>query len=373
MNIPLAIPLIGEEEEKAVLEVLRSGWLTHGPYNTKFEEEFAEYIGVRHAVSMNSCTSALEAALKAYDIKGEVIVPSFTFVASANSIVTSGAIPVFSDVDPATRNVTAAHIREVLTDATEAVMIVHYAGQCCPMDDIISLCEEKGLLLIEDSAENIGGTWKGAKAGSFGVGCYSFFPTKNMTTGEGGMLTLNDSEAFARAKELLGHGIPSKTMDREKQGLPWERSAVRAGHNYRLNNLLACIGYHQLHKLDAMNARRKEIAAMYDRGISEMKLPVKVPAVQDEAEHVYQMYTVEAAPEHRDQWVFALREQGVGASVHFAPPVHMQDFYRDNFPPRVPLPNSEYLAGALISLPIYPSMSDAEAEYVLEAMKKVMG
>ncbi|MCA9694382.1 MAG: DegT/DnrJ/EryC1/StrS aminotransferase family protein, partial [Myxococcales bacterium] len=185
VEVPLCRPCIGDEEINAVIEVIKSGWMAHGPYNHKFEEAFAAYLGVKHAIVMNSCTSALEVALRVPRIRGEVITPSFTFVATANTCLTSGATPVFCEVDEATRNVTAATIAERITPRTEAVMVVHYGGQVCQMDEIVALCERKGLRLIEDSAETLGATWRGRQAGSFGTGCFSFFPTKNITTGEG--------------------------------------------------------------------------------------------------------------------------------------------------------------------------------------------
>lgn len=373
VDIPLALPMIDQDEKDAVLAVLESNWLTHGPNNIEFESRFAEYLGVKHAIAMNSCTSALEIALKANQIKGEVVVPSFTFVASANAIVTSGATPIFCDVDFETRNTNLEKIKACITQRTEAVMVVHFGGQTCKgMNQIKAYCEKKGLLLIEDSAENIGGTWKQKQAGSFGVGCFSFFPTKNLTTGEGGMMTCDDDTMAERARALIGHGISSSTFSREKKDKPWFRAAVIPGHNYRMSNILAAIGVHQIKKLDRMNRTRREIAETFSREILERRIPARIPETLKGAEHVFQMYTVTVDPLKRDEWVKTLRDEGVGASVHFDPPVHEMAFYAENYPPPYPMPNTEKLSRSLITLPIFPTMTDNQVERVLAAMQKVM-
>lgn len=371
-NIPLAIPQIDLEEEQTVLEVLKSGWLTHGPYNEKFEEKFAEFIGVKEAIAMNSCTSALEIALKANDIKGEVIIPSFTFVATANAVVNTGGTPVFCDVDFDTRNVTVETIKQVLTDKTQAVIIVHFAGQPCQIDAIAQFCKENNLLLIEDSAETIGAKQKGKQAGSYGIGCYSFFPTKNMTTGEGGMLTCDDSELAEKIRALIGHGIVKSSFQREKSEKPWFRSATIAGHNFRMSNLLAAIGFHQIDKLDTMNNNRKKLAQAYDELLKDNTLNICVPKVAENCEHVYQMYTVTVEESKRDFLVNELRKRGIGASVHFDPPVHLQEYYIKNFQPRVSLSNTEKLANCIVSLPLYQTMPLEYVQIVVDNMIEIL-
>ena len=372
-NIPLAIPQIDTEEEKTVLEVLKSGWLTHGPYNERFEEKFADFIGVSDAIAMNSCTSALEIALKVNNIKGEVIIPSFTFVATANSVINAGAIPVFCDVDFATRNVTLDTIKEVLTDKTEAVMLVHFAGQPCQMDDIVDFCKDKGLLLIEDSAETIGAKWNGKQAGSFGLGCFSFFPTKNMTTGEGGMLTCNDSSLAEKIRAMIGHGIVKSSFQREKSEKPWYRAATLPGHNFRMSNLLAAIGFHQIDKLDDMNNHRKRLAEKYNELFKKFALELETPEVKTNAEHVYQMYTITVNEEKRDNLVNALRKRGIAASVHFDPPVHLQEYYMKNIKLTTELKNTEKLSNSIVSLPIYQTMPMESVDIVVENIKDILG
>ena len=369
-NIPLCIPYIGQAEKEAVIEAIESGWMSHGPYNKKFEEDFAKYLGVEHAISMNSCASALEVSLIVNNIKGEVVIPSFTFVATANAVVNAGATPVFCDIDLKTRNVTAALIEEVLTPRTEAVIVVHFGGQPCPMDEISALCQKRNLLLIEDSAETLGATWDGKQAGSFGLGCFSFYPTKNITTGEGGMFTCSDDGMAARARTLIAHGVPSSAQEREKQALPWQRDAITAGHNFRMSNILAAIGYHQLQKVDEMNRMRAAVAEHYNQNLASLGSLVELPYVYPRATHGFQMYTILTSAEVRNDMVMYLRRQGIGASVHFDPPVHTQVYYRDKFDCASDLTNTEKLAASIITLPMYPAMQREDVDYVADVMQE---
>ena len=369
-NVPLCRPSITDAEIDTVVEVLKSGWLAHGEYNHKFEEAFAEYIGVPHAISMNSCTSALEVALQVPGITGEVIIPSFTFVATANIVHLAGATPVFCEIDEATRNVTATTIAEKITSRTEAVIVVHYGGQPCNMTEIMELCEKHNLLLIEDTAETIGGTWNEKQAGSFSLGCFSFFPTKNMTTAEGGMLTCHDDDFARKSRALIAHGMMSTTFAREKVEKPWLRAAELPGHNYRMPNPLAALGLRQLERLDWMNERRINLGHRYDDLLSS--LPVATPIVQDGATHVYQMYTILIDPAIRDEVVRSLRNQGVGASVHFDPPVHLQPYYSKQGWKEGDLPITESLVKKLITLPIYPDMTSEDQDWVIHCLSQAI-
>ena len=371
-DVPLCRPDIGEKEIEAVVEVLKSGWLAHGEYNHKFEVAFANLLKVPHAITLNSCTSALEVALQVAGIRGEVILPSFTWVATANAVVNSGATPVFCDVDGPTRNTTAELIAAQITPRTEAVICVHYGGQPCQMDAIVRLCEQHGLFLIEDSAQTLGATWKEQQAGSFGIGCFSFFPTKNITTGEGGMLTCKEASFADKIRALISHGIPSTTLAREKMKAPWVREAVVAGHNYRMPNPLAALGYHQLMRLDELNRKRIALARRYDALLASECPGIQTPVVSEGATHVYQMYTIEVEHGKRDTIVLALRERGVGASVHFDPPVHLHPCYREKGTRLGTLPVTEQLVKGLITLPLYPSMTEADQDWVVHCLKNAL-
>lgn len=365
-KIPLCRPVIDDHEVQAVLEVLKSGWLTHGPKNKEFEEAFAEYIGVRNAVSMNSCSSALFLALLANNIKGEVLVPSFTFVATANAIVTAGATPVFVDINYHDCNINPDLLQQHLTDQTQALMVVHYGGQCCEMERISEFVRRNNLILIEDSAETIGGTFKGLPSGSWGVGCFSFFPTKNITTGEGGMLTTNDDSLAAKVRAYIAHGIEKSTLQRTAEQRNWYRAATIPGYNFRLSNLLAAIGVEQMKKLDEMNEARREKSFYLIERLQEIE-ELDVPNENEDCHHVYQMMTAKVKKGNRDEFVLALRERGIEASVHFDPPVHQHPAYARY--KCDPLSVTERVARSIVTLPMYPRLSRSELDAIVAAVK----
>jgi len=371
-SVPLSLPSIGEEEKAVVLEVLGTGWLTHGPKNHEFETAFAAYHSMAHAVSMNSCASALQAAVEGLGITGEVIVPSFTWVASANAIVKAGAVPVFADIDTATCNIDPRSIEALISPRTEAIMPVHYAGQAADMTAIMAIAGKHGLAVIEDSAETIGGTHRGRLAGTFGVSCFSFFPTKNLTTGEGGMLMTNDGALAARVRSLIGHGIDKSTYEREIAERPWFRGASTVGYNFRLTNFQAAMGLVQLRKLDRMNEQRRHAARIYRERLARVQ-DVTLPVEGPDSRHVYQMFTVQVRNAAiRDRFVNALRGAGVGASVHFDPPVHQMLPYRADYR-RGDLSSTEHVAARIVTLPMYPDIADGDVHYVCDCIDQFFG
>ena len=370
MDIPLSRPHIDDNEINAVVEVLKSGWYAHGPKNHEFEAAFAKYLGVGHAISLNSCASALHLALVAQEITGEVILPSFTYVASANAVVTAGATPVFADIDTRTGNIDPDHIEALVTKDTEAIMPVHYAGQACDMDSIMQIASKYGLAVIEDSAETVGGTYKGRMAGSFETGCFSFFPTKNVTTGEGGMLTTNDEILAQKARAIAAHGISSSTFARQKKERPWLRAATYAGYNFRMSNILAALGVEQMKKLDGMNDSRRAHAAYLNERLEDLD-GIITPHESRDCKHVYQMYTVRTNGINRDRFLMTLREKGVEASVHFDPPVHLQPFYA-NTALAEPLPRTEELSATIVTLPMYPHLTRKELDQVATTIKQTV-
>lgn len=369
-QVPLSKIDLQKEELDNVTEVMNSGWLAPGKFNNLFEEAFSDFIGSKYAISMNSCASALEIAIKAHDIKGEVIVPSFTWVASVNAIVNNGAKPVFCDIDLETRNTSAKFIEPLINSKTEAIMVVHIGGQPCEMTEIVKLANKHNLLLIEDSAETLGAKFDNKQAGSFGIGCFSFFPTKNITTGEGGMFTCNDESVNKIARSLIGHGIGTTTYERDNK-VAWYREAISSGHNFRMSNIHAAIGYAQFNRLEKMNQNRIHSAELYNQLIQSKNISVKTPLVSDKAEHVYQMYTLLVNSNIRNDLVKGLNENGIGASVHFDPPVHEQEYYK-NYEVRESLENTETLSKSIITLPMFSTISDEEINYVVNTLEKLL-
>lgn len=364
MKVPLCKPYFDDEEHKAVKEVLDSGWLAHGPKTKEFEKLFADYIGVKHAIAVNSCTSGLQLALQALNIKGEVIIPGFTFVATANAVVNAGCKPVFADIKYDTCNIDPEDVENKITKDTIAIMPVHYAGQSADMDKILKIAEKYNLKVIEDSAQTIGGTFNEKKTGSFGIGVFSFYPTKNITTGEGGMITTNDSEFADLIATYKAHGINKSALEREKGTKPWLRAAVLPGYNFRMCDVNAAIGLVQLKKLDQMNELRRKHAEYLNRNLPKehMDLPVEDSNVK----HVYQMYTVKLHDNlDRTKFLKFLREKEIEASVHFDPPVHKQPAY-SNY--NVSLPITEKVSDRIVTLPMFPALKKEELDYMIEVI-----
>jgi perosamine synthetase len=367
--IPLTKPFTDDSEANAVRDVLRSGWLAHGPNCQKLEEMFSDYIGVKHSVCVNSCTSALHLAVMSLGITGEVIVPSFTFVATANAVVTAGAKPVFADITEDTCNIDPVDIEKKITPRTQAIIPVHYAGHPADMDEIMRIAKKHKLFVIEDSAECIGGEFGGRRAGSIGdVGCFSFFPTKNMTTGEGGMVTTNNDSVTSKVKTLKAHGISTETHEREKKEKPWFRAATMAGFNFRMSDVCAAIGVEQMKKLEKMNSMRIESAGLLSELLEGSG--VESPVTRKGCRHVFQMYTIKLpSGSDRTKFINKLKELGVQASVHFDPPVHLQPYYESW---KAKLPVTEDVYERIVTLPMYAGMSKDDVKKVAASVKSAM-
>jgi len=366
--IPINRPIIDEEEIQAVIKVLRSGILTeksgHGPFASKFEKAFANYIGSKYAVSFNSGTSALHAALLAAGVgpKDEVIVPSFTFVATAEVVVLAGAKPIFVDIDPKTYCMKPEEVKHAISGRTKAIIPVHLYGHPCDMDPLIECAHEHGIIVIEDAAQAHGAEYKGKKSGALGdLACFSFYATKNMTTGEGGMITTNSEEFMEKVRLIRSHG--------EKE--PYK--SVMVGHNYRLPEIEAAIGLVQLGKLPKfLEARRKNAMFLMKELISVESL--QMPVEYNGYKHSWYLFTVRlkgASSKIRNKMVRKLREEYVGAAVYYPIPIHKMPYYLELFG-KVNLPETEEAAQQVISLPVHPAIREVELDHIVNAVKKVV-
>ncbi len=363
MKIPLCKPSISKSEINLVAKSLKSSWLTHGPYNLKFEQLFNKKFKTRYSIAMNSCTSALECAVKSLGVKGEIIIPSFTWVSTANAVLNCGSKPVFADVDYKTRNIDLNSIKKCITKKTIAVIVVHFAGLPCDMNKIIKFCKKQNIKVIEDSAETLGAKIGSKFTGTFGTGCFSFFPTKNITTTEGGMLTTNNKNTYNYVKKLIAHGIDKKIKTNF-----WYRVAVLPGHNFRMPNHLAAIGYLQLKKISKFNLKRNKIASIYNSEISKITDKISIPFIPKGYTHSYQMYTITVSKQIRNKLLNYLKTNNIEASAHFDPPLHSQKYLRKYNNKNLPV--TDKLSKEIITLPIFPDMTKKEISYVIKILKK---
>ncbi len=353
--IPIAKPIIGQEEIKAVGDVLASGMLTQGESVKRFEEEFSKYLGVKNSIAVSNGTIALDLALKALDLKpgDEVVSPAFTFIATANCILYQGLRPIFADVDPKTFNIDPESLSEKITPKTRAVVGVHLYGQPFDLKAIQQICDDKDLVLIEDCAQAHGAEYSGKKVGSFGVGCFSFYPTKNMTTGEGGMITTNDDSIAARLRLLRNHGDTGKY------------NHVMLGYNYRMMNLQAAIGLVQLGKLEDFTLKRIKNAEFLTRNI---KLNgITTPHRAANVRHVYHQYVVRVEddfPASREKLMDYLQGKGIGSAVHYPKPIYEQPLYREMERDWPRCPAAEDVSQRVLSLPVHPSLKQEDLEYI---------
>ena len=359
-TIPIAAPQIGEEERNAVLAVLESGQLAQGPVVEAFESEFAAWCGARHAVAVNSGTAALHLLLLAHGIKegDEVITTPFTFVASANAALFVGARPVFVDIESDTYCLDPSRVEAAITPKTRAIVPVDLYGQAAQIPELRAIAERHGLVLIEDACQAHGAAIGAMKAGALGVSAsFSFYPTKNMTTAEGGMVTTDDPDVAAKVGVLRQHGASHR----------YHHDVL--GYNFRLTDIAAAIGRAQLAKLDRFNEIRRRNASVLDEGLAGIP-GVVTPRERRGYRHVYHQYTVRI--EHnRDRFQERLLELGVGSAVHYAVPVHRQPLYVELGYGDVSMPASEAAASQVLSLPVHPGVTESDLDRIIDSVRKV--
>lgn len=355
ITIPMAQPLLGDAEAEAVLAVLRSGQLAQGRVVAEFEDRFAALCGVKHAIATTSGTTALHIALLAHGIGpgDDVITTAFSFVASANAALYVGARPVFADIDPATLNIDPDSIRATITPRTRAIIAVHLYGNPAALDQLMRICEQHNLILIEDACQAHGATFAGRQVGSFGTGCFSFYPTKNVTAGEGGMITTDDDELAERLRLLRSHGSPRRYYH------------TMLGYNFRLSDIHAAIGLAQLDRLAEWTEQRRANAARLLGLLAD--LPLIPQAILPGARHVCHQCTVRI-PQGRDEVAADLRAQGIDSATFYPLPIHLQPLYRD-LGYRDQLPHSEQAATEVLSLPIHPALTADDLDAVANGVR----
>lgn len=376
--IPFHRPLLGEEEEREVIDTLRSGWLTTGPRTREFERRFAAYVNAKHAIGVNSCTAALHLALLALGITSgdEVITSPMTFAATANVIVHVGARPVFVDIELDNLNIDASKIEEKVTQRTKAIMPVHFAGHPSEMDEIIAVARKHGLAVIEDAAHAIESEYRGQKIGSIGdCTCFSFYATKNITTGEGGMVTTHNDELADRIRVLSLHGISRDAWKRySDEGYKhWE--ILYPGYKYNMFDIQAALGLRQLDKVEEFWRTRKRYARIYDEAFADIP-EIATLRVRPHVKSAYHLYIIlvksEAFPASRDEIMNEIQAENVGIGIHYRA-VHLQPYYSGTFGFKPgDFPNAEYASDRVISLPLYPGMAETDVERVIDVVKEVI-
>jgi len=374
LKIPYCLPEIGEEEIAEVVDTLRSGWLTMGPKTIAFEEQIAAYTGAKYAVAVNSCTAALHLSLLAYGIGpgDEVITSPYTFASTGNVIVHSGARPVFADIQRDTFNIDPERINEAITPKTKAIVPVHFAGQPCDMKEIQEIADDHNLIVIEDAAHAIGAEYRGKKIGSLSdATCFSFYATKNMTTGEGGAVTTDDPKIADKTRILRLHGISKDAWKRYSAQGSWYYEIEECGWKYNMTDIQAALGIHQLRKLDGFVATRRKYAEMYSAGLRDLRSLV-TPVEKEERSHVYHLYPILLDGMDRSDFIREMAEMGIGCSVHFIP-LHLHPFYRAMYEYTIgDYPNTEWAYEHEVSLPLYPGMSGDDIGGVLKTIESII-
>jgi dTDP-4-amino-4,6-dideoxygalactose transaminase len=375
--LPFAAPLLGDEEIQEVVHCLRSGWLTTGHKVKQFEREFGEFIGAKHALAVNSCTAALHLALEAVGVGpgDEVITTPMTFTATAAVIEHLGARPVFADVTAHTLNIDPEQIRRRLSPRTKAILPVHFAGQACDMDAIVDIARGAGVPVIEDAAHAIPTSYNGRMVGTLSdITCFSFYATKNVTTGEGGMVVTDRDDIMERMRLMHLHGMSKDAWKRYTQNGSWSYEILAPGFKYNLTDIAAAIGIHQLRKCQAFHRRRLTIADQYDAAFADLP-GISIPRVEDRESHGWHLYVIQVDPERltigRDAFIDQLIARNIGVSVHFIP-LHVHPYYRERYALRPQdFPNAWGAYERIVSLPIYAKMSDDDVRHVVDAVRGI--
>jgi perosamine synthetase len=376
--LPFHVPEIGDDEIEAVVETLRSGWLTTGSKVRQFEQEFAQQVGARYAIAVNSCTAALHLALEAIGLRegDEVIVPTMTFAATAEVVTYFHARPVLVDCCSDTLNIDVERIEKAITPKTKAIIPVHFGGQPCDLDSILDIARANNLSVIEDAAHALPARYREKTVGSISdITCFSFYATKSITTGEGGMATTNDPTWAERMRSMSLHGLSQDAWKRHSAQGSWYYEIVAPGYKYNMTDIAASLGIAQLRKCDRFWEVRRGHAALYDEGFQAIS-QISVPRVRDGVQHAWHLYVIQLNLEQlrigRNEMIELLRKDHIGTSVHFIP-LHLHPYYRETFgygPKDFPVASAVF--DQILSLPIYPKMTEANVLDVINSITKIV-
>lgn len=375
--LPYGKQSISDEDIKLVVEVLRSDWITTGPVLSEFEKKFAEHAGARYAVAVSSGTAALHLSMLAAGLKkgDEVITTPLSFVATANSVVFTGAIPRFCDVQPHYHNIDPAKITSLISDRTRAIVPVDFAGHPCDLREIREICDSEDLIMVQDACHSVSARYDGKRMGAHAdMACFSFHPVKNMTTGEGGVVTTNDDRIYETLLSLRNHGINKDSTKRFGKSGGWYYEMKMLGYNYRMTDIQAALGLGQLSRLDDFHAKRLKIVAEYDRAIAEID-GLEIPRVKEDCEHGWHLYTILIDTDKfnagRDGFYSALRAENIGVNIHYIP-IHYHPFYRELLGDlKGSYPVAEDTFSRILTIPLFHDMKRQDIEDTVNALKKV--
>ena len=376
--LPFSKPSISEEDISAVAGVLRSGWITTGARNAEFEQAFCEYTGNRHAVALSSATAGMHLLFKALNIGpgDEVVTPSMTWVSTVNLITLCGATPVFADIDRDTLMVSADTVKPCLSGRTKAIVPVHFAGAPVDLGPLRKLAEEHGVFLIEDAAHAVGTEYRGQKIGAEGTAVFSFHPIKNITTSEGGMVATDDDSLAERVRRLKFHGLGVDAFDRTMQGRSPQAEVLEPGYKYNLPDMLAVLVLGQLKRLDPFIEKRERLALRYQEHFKAMEGVSPLAIADYPHRHAWHLFIVRLNTDKtgmdRNVFMEALKKRNIGTGLHFRA-VHLQKYYRETFGfERGMLPATEYNSDRIVSLPLFPDMSEADVDDTVSAIREVL-
>jgi len=373
VKVPYFEPWINHKDKQMVSLALNNRWLTNGKYLKEFESKISKFVKTKYAIGVSNATQALHLSIRSLDIKpnDEIIVPTFTFVATANAVTYCNAKPVFVDVDSKTFNINPMEIKKNITKRTKAIIVVHYGGQSCDMNEIQKIANQHGLLIIEDCAHALGSTYHNKKCGSFGItGCYSFYPTKIITTAEGGMIVTNNRSITNKVRILRSQGMDLQANEREKKA-KWKYDIVDLGYNYRMDEMRAALGVSQMKRINEINVLRIKIAKYYNSKIKMIE-GLTIPKTSNDRNHIFHLYTIKIEKAYhlsRDELFLKLHKKGIGTSVQYYP-LHLMSYIKNKFKIRKnDFPVSNTIKDQIMCLPIFPKMNQKQIDYVIKNLQ----